>query len=98
MDEDNHSDYNDGQYILIISETSSPYTQTTLPKKKKITTTKIVRDIYWPWEIKLLAKVGKVIFGGWRAPRMNNCRLNQDSLNTYYVIGVVFYHLPSLSH
>ena len=35
MDEDNHSDYNDGQYILIISETSSPYTQTTLPKKKK---------------------------------------------------------------
>ena len=46
LDEDNHSDYNDGQYILIISETSSPYTQTTLPKKKKITTTKIVRDIY----------------------------------------------------
>ena len=34
LDEDNHSDYKDGQYILIISETSSPYTQTTLPKKK----------------------------------------------------------------
>lgn len=47
LDEDNHNYDNDGQLMLpLISETSSSNTLTNLPSNNKITTTKIMIDIY----------------------------------------------------